>query len=552
VNKFRECLANLIEQEEILRVCGIKSVAAKSYHQRFVDLVKKANSKAALLDAGKVLIAEATLVPNEKYKQIYVAGMLEGEFPAHNTGKGFLTPEELAQWQRFGIPIYDPRLESGFEYALFASLRNRAQKQITFSYPVADIISSKEEPVPSFFLTGQNFVKETDQLEVLSFEDFSKTANSPRNALAYCLWRQEPLTDLARQQELLNDFVYKLEEKLSFAHKRYQQLSLSPLSGYLADHIVAGTVKIDMPEYWSASGLNEYGKCPFSYWLTRVLKGSPHSEPEAGLFIMEKGSFYHKVLELFYKEVIDRKLSMTAQSDDDLKAIFEQSIAAGISWLENERWFRPSEFWAQEKEDLKFHLRNFFDHERRRFLKEGGEFVPYMVEVEFGPQAAAKPLIINYDGRVIKVRGKIDRIDVESSKSEILSNLKRLRLIDYKSGSTLPTDADFESGRNIQLALYALAAQEAIMPGSRVEDCSYLSVRAGKSSTQEGPVLHAYLSAVPAKVMEFVQRIESGDFSLKPSNPNVCKNCDHQKVCRVKEFPRRTDTDQEWENTNYD
>jgi ATP-dependent helicase/DNAse subunit B len=491
-------------------------------------------------------------VPNEKYKQVYVAGMLEGEFPAHSTGKGFLTPEELSQWQRFGIPIYDPRLEPGFEYALFASLISRAQKQITFSYPAADIISSKEEPVPSFFLTGQNFVKESDQLEVLSFEDFSKTANSPRNALAYCLWRQETLTESARHHGLLNDFVHKLEEKLSFTEKRYQQSSLSPLSGYLVDHIAAGIVKVDLPEYWSASGLNEYGKCPFSYWLTRVLKVNPHSEPEAGLFIMEKGSFYHKVLELFYKEVIERKLSMTAQSDEELKAVFEQSITAGISWLEKERWFRPSEFWAQEKEDLIFHLRNFFDHERRRFLKEGGEFVPYLVEVEFGPQAAAKPLIINHDGRVIKLRGKIDRIDVESSKSETLGNLKRLRLIDYKSGSTLPTDADFESGRNIQLVLYALAAQEAIMPGSRVEDCSYLSVRAGKSSSQEGPVLQTYLAAVPDKVVQFVKSIEAGDFSLKPSNPNVCKSCDHQKVCRVKEFPKRASLDQEWEENNDD
>lgn len=548
INQFRRTLGQLIEQEEILKRCahdeatmheesvGAKFMSpfeAKFYHQHLIELITKSNFPASLPDANKILITDIEHVPNEKFKQIYVAGMLEGEFPTHNPGSGFLTPEELGQWQRFSIPVYDPRLEPGFEYALFASLINRSEQKITLSYPTADIVSSKEEPVPSFFLTSLDLVSESNQPQSLSFDTFSKTANSERNTVAYYLWHKLPLANLGNKHYLLVDFVHKLEKKLSFINKR---------PGYLTDHVAAGTVKINLPEYWSASQLNEYGKCPFSYWLTRALKIEPHAEPEAGLSAMEKGNFYHKALELFYKEVIDNKLYMTEEDEEALLIIFERAIADAIIWLEKESWFRPSEFWAQEKEDLSFQLRNFFTAERKRFLKEGGQFAPYMVEAEFGWQSEKPPLVIDQNGQSIKLRGKIDRIDIETGTNQ---SPKRLRLVDYKSGSTLPSDDDFESGRNIQLPLYALAAEQAILPGSHVEACSYLSVRAGKDRTQEGPVLQTYLNVLPDKIFQFVESIKAGDFSLNPSKPQVCENCNHQTVCRIKEFPKQLESGQE-------
>lgn len=594
VNEIRRLLAHLIQEEEILRTLGQRQVlrrfdvpdtGASFYYRRLEELIEKANLPARLPDTDKVLITSAELVPNERYKQIYIAGMLEGEFPASQNRSGFITGEELAQWQSFGIPVYDPRLEPGFEYALFASLINRAQEKAVLSYPATDIISSKEEPVPSFFLTSLDLIKENNGLLPLSFDNFSKAANSARNATAYCLWHGVPLAALDSRHHLLLDFVQQLEEKMSFADKRSQKLKQSPLAGYLVDHVAAGTIKVNLPECWSASRLNEYGKCPFSYWLTYVLKVDSYAEPEVGLSAMERGNFYHKAMELFYKEVIVKNLSLTEESDKQLQPVFEKAISDAIIWLEGQPWFRLPEFWDQEKEDLAFRLRNFFVLEHKRFVKEGGRFVPYMVEAEFGPDVSLQPLIIGRDEQSVKLRGRIDRIDIEAdsaaglrsgsglvSRSAVGSTTGsttglgagaephddfyrsvRLRLVDYKSGSTLPTDADFESGRNIQLPLYALAAQQVILPGSRVAACSYLSIGSGKASTQDGPVLQQYLNVLPEKISQSVERIESGDFSLSPSHPKVCVSCNHRTICRIKEFPRQFEADESaWENGNGD
>ena len=95
-------------------------------------------------------------MPNQRYKQIYLAGLLEGEFPAIKNNIGFLTGQELEQWRRLGIYLYNPRMEAGFEYALFASLVNRAEDKLILSHPSIEITASKDELLPSFFFNALN------------------------------------------------------------------------------------------------------------------------------------------------------------------------------------------------------------------------------------------------------------------------------------------------------------------------------------------------------------------------------------------------------------
>ncbi len=419
--------------------CG--ACSARSFYARLFQLIEKSNFPGLPPGAGKVLITGAEMVPNQQYKQIYIAGMLEGEFPAIKSRKGFLTNEALGEWRRLGMPVYDPRLEPGFEYALFASLVNRAQQKLVLSYPAADISSSKDEFVPSFFLTGTGFISEEKRLQPLSFADFKTAANSPCNTLAYTLWHwQTHQLPIFKTNHLLDTFTSPLAEKFAFAANRANQIGYSSLNGYLTDHVAASTVKISMPDYWSASHLNNYGKCPFYYWLKRMIKVEPHEEPQAGLSIMDRGTFYHRALELFYKELIEKKLSplgeqratdgivgadcirpllSTGAHAAALQEIFDRSILQAIDWLERQPWFRPTEFWTQEKAELSFRLKNFFVSEIERFNSENAQFVPYMVEAEFGPDKTFPPLSLEESGKSLKFTGKIDRIDIERSGSSI-------------------------------------------------------------------------------------------------------------------------------------
>jgi ATP-dependent helicase/nuclease subunit B len=536
--QFRKQLAHLIQEENILKKLKQDS-GALSYYERLSQLIEKANFAAPSYSPNQVLIASAELVPNQKYKQIYLAGLLEGEFPAIKTNTGFLTGQELEQWRRLRIYIYNPRMEAGFEYALFASLINRASEKLILSYPSIEISSSKDELLPSFFFNAIDIQPEKEQS--LSFEKMETSFTSPRNALAYSFWQGQKPAELVASNKLeaIRNFTDNLQEKFSFAEIRSQQVSQSPVNGYLVDHVAASTVKVKLPEYWNAGQLGDYGKCPFQFWLTRMLKITPHQEPEIGLSIQDRGTFYHKALEIFYQNIIEKKIAINLEQETTLKEIFDQAVKQAIDWLEKEAWFRPDEFWQQEKSALAFRLNNFFAAEFNRFVSEMGQYKPYMVEAVFGPDSQYSPLTLTKNGKTIKIRGKIDRIDIETNS---FGQNKKLRLIDYKSGSTFISREDFESGRNIQLPIYALAAEKSILPGSNVSGYQYLSISTGKilsSKKQDEISMRDDLNFLEDRVFAFVENIEKGDFSVKPSNDKVCSICMHQTVCRVKEFPRR-------------
>ncbi len=319
--QFRRQLAHLIQEENILKKLK-QEFASLSYYERLSKLIENANFALPTDRANEVLVASAELVPNQKYKQIYLAGLLESEFPAIKTSTGFLTGQELEQWRRLGVYIYNPRLEAGFEYALFVSLINRASEKILLSYPSIEISASKDELWPSFFFNALD--KEPEKADTLSFDEQERSFTSPRNALAHSFWHGQKLAEFEASNKLdaISTFADKLQDKLSFAEIRSKRIMQSPVNGYLVDHVAAGTAKISLPEYWSASHLDDYGKCPFYFWLTRMLKVTPHQEPEIGLSAQDRGSFYHKALELFYKNVIDNKIAINLEQEKTLQTVF--------------------------------------------------------------------------------------------------------------------------------------------------------------------------------------------------------------------------------------
>ncbi len=168
-----------------------------------------------------------------------------------------------------------------------------------------------------------------------------------------------------------------------------------------------------------------------------------------------------------------------------------------------------------------------------------GQYQPFLVEAAFGPDNQYPPLTLTKNGKTIKIRGKIDRIDIQTNS---FGQNQKLRLIDYKSGSSPVTRDDFESGRKTQLPIYALATEKSILPGGKVSSYQYLSIGAGKilsTKKQDEISVQEDLNLLQEKVFGFIESIEKGDFSVKPSDENVCLTCIHKTVCRVKEFPKR-------------
>jgi ATP-dependent helicase/DNAse subunit B len=543
--EFRRILATLIQEQEVLARLGEKVEGSfAAFFSRLEKLVDGANFRRQPTSKYYVLVCGAELAPNQMFEEIYIAGLAESEFPKRSYASGFTGNEQILKWLNLGIDLQDPRQDPGFETALFASLVDRACKRVVLSCPKVEM--SGQELTPSMLLAEPGSVEQPEMPFVQALDRLLVRPASPRTAVAAWLWQQhsEAMPQALRQDLRMQGLLADLEEPLMVARQRTTAAAPGPFNGGLQDFITTGTIKVRMPPHWSASSLSDYGKCPFRFWVSQILQIMPCEEPKEGLSGKLLGQTYHKALELFYKKVIELKFSIKHSSDDQLLPLLNQAIVETFAWLEDQPDFRKDEFWDHGRQEVEFRLHRFFKEERARRQKDKDEFEPMMAEASFGLKSAdsAPPLIVGQGESEITIVGRIDRIDRKEAASGGASILK---VIDYKTGSTNISAKDVESGRHLQLPLYALAVQRTLVPKSQVVKAEYLSVQGAKpvgnidlEKQKVDEQSLSILNQAEENVSKFVEGVRQGDFSVRPSSSAVCSYCDHKPICRIAELPR--------------
>jgi len=273
------------------------------------------------------------------------------------------------------------------------------------------------------------------------------------------------------------------------------------------------------------------------------------------LEVRELGETYHLALEKFYEKLIGENLNIAYGDRDRLMKYFDASIEEALDWLEKRRGVNHGEFWEYEKKEIIFRLKKFFDKEIDRAMKSKIDYVPRLVEAAFGMddsnRAVSAPALKVTDGkRTVEFRGKIDRVDVAGGMTALESLGDRRdyvgvssRVIDYKAGSTVIPSREANEGRNMQLPIYALAVERCVMPGSKVSAGSYLSFMSGGSigslkfeQDQEDARGYVDTKHIEQLILDYVENMSKGIFTVKPSTASVCERCDHKRVCRVSEL----------------
>jgi RecB family exonuclease len=155
-------------------------------------------------------------------------------------------------------------------------------------------------------------------------------------------------------------------------------------------------------------------------------------------------------------------------------------------------------------------------------------FSPYMVEKS-----------IKAEIRGLKLRGKIDRVDIKFSPADLLrkSKTRGLRdgelreekesesviLLDYKTGGI---DKD-----SLQLPLYAFMWQET--SSGTVEKVGYYSLKEGRVKWYPGKRtgMEEFIKNAVQSAEELAGEIRKGTFPPEPFKPTECRYCDHSPLC---------------------
>jgi hypothetical protein len=122
------------------------------------------------------------------------------------------------------------------------------------------------------------------------------------------------------------------------------------------------------------------------------------------------------------------------------------------------------------------------------------------------------------------------------------------RVIDYKAGSSSIPPREANEGRNLQLPIYALAVERCILPGSTAAAGNYLSFTSGApigslvfDRDKEDDRGFVDTKRIEQYILDYVEKMAQGVFTVKPSIASVCDNCDHKRVCRVTELKKGGD-----------
>jgi ATP-dependent helicase/DNAse subunit B len=186
-----------------------------------------------------------------------------------------------------------------------------------------------------------------------------------------------------------------------------------------------------------------------------------------------------------------------------------------------------------------------------------GGYVPSFFELSFGrvkqEEKFSKKIKEEVSTDSIKLKGKIDRIDINESE-------KTLKVIDYKLGGAKPSANDLTTGTSLQLPLYLFAAKELIKRELGAEynpaeaqifslkyaekDFGKKSIsikgRRSKTETTEDKIASAeeMIKICLDMVNKFTAEISKGKFNLstlKDRDSKVCRFCDFKRICRIQE-----------------
>lgn len=312
---------------------------------------------------------------------------------------------------------------------------------------------------------------------------------------------------------------------------------------------------------FSVTELETYGECPFRFLAGNLLGLRSPSVFLEEISALERGYLLHDVLFEFYRERQARALPPVNELSDEE---FEDAVGdlEGIAERRLDRIDIPGPFWELEKDYILGRtgqtpglLRTFLTAERERTDRAR----PGYFEVAFGqpgnrPGDADPRLSTPTTVKIgeINLRGRIDRIDL---------GVDCFTVIDYKTGSAVPTLADIRSGSSLQLPLYLRVAEELLaatgvspapagglyyrlrdpvelqlaVGSARFAVTAFSAPRGSRRVLKQHDELVGLIDAAVARANRYVAAMTRGEFPLAPPEhrETACRWCEFRSMCRV-------------------
>ena len=404
----------------------------------------------------QVTFGDVDRTRSHKVDTVFIIGLNDGIFPSVNKDEGFLNDSDREILKNDGLELANGTIENLYEdnfniYKVFST----AENNIYMSYSSSDSESKSLRPSMLINKIKKIFPNLSEESDVINkkyeivnkkitydelIENIYKLKNKEKIENIWYNIYEYYKQELEWKENLKEDF-----EGLQYTNlpKNIKQENINKLYGNTLNT--------------SVSRLEQYRKCPFSYYLQYGLRLKPKEELKVQSF--NTGSFMHETIDEFFKYVKEEKINLPELDEIQIQEIVSKIIDENLNLSKNYIFTATAKYKILVKrlkkivsQALKYIIETLIYSD---FNIEG-------TEIEFDKKGKYKPIILELeDGKRVEIKGKIDRIDTATS-----DDGKYLRIIDYKSSSKNIDLNEVYAGLQIQLLTYmdAVCKEEDLIP----------------------------------------------------------------------------------------
>lgn len=447
-------VVNLLD--EIVLILGEENITFENYREILKIGFLNSSLKNIPATIDQVIIGDVDRSRSHKVKAIFIIGLNDGVFPSVNKNEGFLNDDDREVLKENNIEIAKITKEQLYEeqfniYKAFTT----AEEKLFLSYPSSDreskalrisMVVSKIKRINPNLKEISDIIYNTPDILIKSstFTDLlSKIRMYSDGEKINDIWFN--IYNLYKESDEWKDRLNRAIEGLNYTN------TPDNIKQEYIDKLYGNTLKT------SVSKLEQYKKCPFSFYLKYGLNVSEKETNK--IQAVDTGSFMHEVIDEFFDTIKQKEIGVKSLQKDDIRQIVNRIIEEKLNLKKNYMFTSTAKFIVltnklkkvilQSIEYIVYQLSisNFEILGNEMSFSNGGEYPPITLELD--------------DKRKIEITGKIDRVDIAK-----MNNGKYIRIIDYKSSAKNIELNQVVAGLQIQLLTYmdAITRIEDVLP----------------------------------------------------------------------------------------
>ena len=420
--------------DSIASTIGGEQISARRFSELLRSVMRSVFSGKIPESIDSIRFSDVSLMRADSVKYVILLGANDGVFPQKPKADNLLGNSERRLLRSAGLDIWEPDEDKAYDELFLAYTALCSASRGAFVTYRSHTVSGTEL-YPSVIigllkhLCGiKEEIRTETPLKALSdeylFSEFLTMRPGTEKNTVFKYFKDKP--EFSERMARL----YKPDDSL-------EALSENSLEALYGDGDIVS----------SYSKLEKFRRCPFSYFCAYTLRLSPQAKGEIGA--AEHGNIVHKILEETVPVICSKASQNESFGEGELEGIVRTNLDELLNRLMPESGALSNRFRHMFKkiETSLIPLCKMIVEELR-----ASKFVPVDFELDLSDAGNVAPAEIPLqDGKMLKIIGKIDRVDLfKDPKTE----KSWIRITDYKTGSTKFNLDDVKSGFNLQMLLY--------------------------------------------------------------------------------------------------